>query len=97
MNWEFHPAARQELDESAGWYERRKPGLGHEFLAEVQKTVERILANPERWRKIHAEARCCLMARFPFTIIYRLRKHRVEIIAVKHHSRRPAYWKRRLR
>jgi len=35
-------AARVELDEAAGWYEREREGLGSEFVDEVDRTLARI-------------------------------------------------------
>jgi plasmid stabilization system protein ParE len=95
VNWEFHPEAREELEQSAAWYEMREPGLGDEFLEEVEETIIRILRNPETWRKIHGDVRWCLMERFPFAALYRFREQRIEIVAVAHHSRKPRYWKQR--
>ena len=48
MNWVFHPGASEEMEESATWYETRKPGLGDEFLSEVQDTIDRILKQPNK-------------------------------------------------
>jgi plasmid stabilization system protein ParE len=96
VKWEFHPQARQELDESADWYESQKPGLGLRFLDEVEEVIGRILKSPEKWRKIDVDVRRCLMDSFPFTIFYRIRGTFVEILAVSHHGRRPGYWKPRL-
>jgi plasmid stabilization system protein ParE len=84
------------MEESAGWYERRKPGLGDEFLAEVDETLARICEHPAKWRAIDANVRGCRMHRFPFAVVYRLRKQAVEIVAVSHYSRLPGYWKGRV-
>ena len=40
---EFHPEARLELAESAEWYEDKKPGLGDEFINEVDEKLKQIL------------------------------------------------------
>lgn len=37
----FLPHAREELTASAEWYEARRPGLGVEFLAEIDEAVGR--------------------------------------------------------
>lgn len=32
----IHPAAADELDEAAAWYDAREPGLGDELVEEVE-------------------------------------------------------------
>jgi hypothetical protein len=46
---DFHPAVRDEIDEAHDWYKLRKPGLGAEFLDEVQRVLGEIIANPARY------------------------------------------------
>jgi hypothetical protein len=36
------------------------------------------------------------MPRFPYAIYYRALSDRVHILAFKHHSRRPDYWRHRI-
>jgi len=38
------------------------------------------------------DSRRILLSRFPFSIIYRVTGHIVEIVAVMHHRRDPGYW-----
>jgi hypothetical protein len=95
VNWYFHQAAREEFFEAIGWYEGRKPGLGDEFLHEVNQSIQRIRAKPESFRRLSAETRVCRTARFPYLIIYRIRAE-IEIVAVMHARRKPGYWKERL-
>jgi hypothetical protein len=57
VKWEFHPQAREELDQSADWYELQKPGLGLRFLGKVEEVIGRILKTPEKWHKIDADVR----------------------------------------
>lgn len=46
----FLPHAREELTASAEWYEARRPGLGVEFLAEIDEAVGQISEHPEAGR-----------------------------------------------
>jgi hypothetical protein len=41
--YEFLPLAEEEMNEAARFYERRKKGLGLEFLNEVQRTITSVL------------------------------------------------------
>ena len=40
------PAAAADIDEAFLWYERRRPGLGNEFLAALRVTFEGIAKQP---------------------------------------------------
>ncbi len=74
----------------------RVPGLGADFLDTVDAAAGLIVAAPERWRIVARDVRRYLLPRFPFSLIYRVRPDHLRILAVKHHSRQPDYWKRRL-
>jgi hypothetical protein len=46
-----HPEADEQLEAAAFWYEERQPGLGDNFLEQFERTLRRILDEPERWRQ----------------------------------------------
>ncbi len=58
----YHPEARDEIREAADYYQRRRQGLGEEFLAEVETVIGKILANPLRCGRISGRFRGCLVA-----------------------------------
>jgi hypothetical protein len=43
----IRPAAAAEIDEAYLWYESRRSGLGEEFLADVNQTLDRVREMPE--------------------------------------------------
>jgi plasmid stabilization system protein ParE len=90
-----HPEADQELEAAALWYDERQPGLGEDFLDEFERTLRRIVTDPERWRKIRGENRQLNFHRFPYAIVYNVRQDTLFIKAVMHLHRRPFYWKER--
>jgi toxin ParE1/3/4 len=92
----YHPEAEAELIEAAQFYNRRVPGLGADFLDTVDGAVSLILEAPKRWRIVERDVRRYLLPRFPFALIYRVCPGHLRILAVKHHSRRPDYWMKRL-
>ena len=51
---------------------------------------------PERWSIVEADVRHYLMPRFPYAIYYRVLPDHLRILAFKHHSRHPDYWRSRL-
>lgn len=91
-----HPEAAAELIEAARFYERRVPGLGAQFLDAADRAIATIQEAPERWSLLEADVRRYLMARFPFAIYYRILPGELRILAFKHHSRHPDYWRGRI-
>ena len=91
-----HPDAEAELIEAAQFYERRVPTLGAQFLDAADRAVGVILEAPERWSIIEADVRHYLMPRFRYAIYYRVLSDHLRILAFKHHSRHPDYWRYRL-
>jgi toxin ParE1/3/4 len=89
----FHPAADAELRGAARYYEDRVPGLGGEFVAEVERVCARLTERRELGPKLDAEHRRIALRRFPFGLIYRVTNSVVQIVAVAHRRRRPGYWK----
>ena len=92
----YHPDAEAELIEAAQFYERRVATLGAQFLEATDQAIRIILAAPERWSIIEADVRHYLMPRFPYAIYYRALPDHIRILAFKHHSRHPGYWRYRL-
>jgi hypothetical protein len=90
-----HPEVPPELEAAAFWYEDRQSGLGEDFLKEYQATLGRIMAEPERWRKIREDNRKLNFHRFPYAIVYSVHADTLYIKAVMHLHRRPFYWQNR--
>ena len=89
----FHPDAETEHLETVVYYETRRPGLGAHYLAAFEQVVEAVRENAHRYRIVREpDIRRAPLARFPLSIIYRETSERIEILAVAHHKRRPAYW-----
>jgi toxin ParE1/3/4 len=91
----FRPAAQAEFDDSAAWYEGQQPGLGDDFVTEVQHVLDAISNQPERYPLVDGDVREAPVARFPFCVYYRVRSDRVVVIAVFHTSRDPTIWQAR--
>jgi plasmid stabilization system protein ParE len=65
----FRSAAQAELDEAADWYESQRPGLGAEFVAEVQEVLDTIAAQPKRFPVASGDVREAAVSRFLITFI----------------------------
>lgn len=92
----YHPDAEAELIEAAQFYERRVSTLGSQLLDAVDIAIGVIQNAPERWSVIEADVRRYLIPRFPYALYYRVLSDHVRILAFKHNSRHPDYWRYRL-
>ena len=87
----FHPAFEVELIEAARYLEQQRGDFGRQFLDEVEAAIETIMQSPATWRPWHGDIRRFVLARFRYTIRYRLRRDEalVEFLGVIHTSRHP--------
>lgn len=97
MKCVFLPPAQAELEDAVRYYDAEQADLGDEFAREVARTIQRILQHPRAWEKLSRRARRCRTNRFPYGVIYSLRREGILIVAVAHLHRKPTYWHGRLR
>lgn len=100
MSYSYHLSREAEEDILEGyiWYERKKSGLGEEFLESLDNARYSILQNPAAYRaRYKKKVRAFLLQRFPYLILYVLEKDAVKIISVFNTSRDPKVWKKRSR
>ena len=90
----IHEEAILDLRLGARFYEKRRPGLGQEFVLAVDKAIAKIVEAPQRWPRFFGAQRY-LLDRFPYNVIYRLVDEHVQVLAIALQKRRPTYWKRR--
>jgi mRNA-degrading endonuclease RelE of RelBE toxin-antitoxin system len=96
MNVRFHRLADHEARDARRWYERRRLGLGDDFVTELERAVARIIAAPDRPRLFAGRFRSARLRRFPYRLIYEIiDAATVQVVAVAHDWRRPGYWSRR--
>src|SRR5437870_3864299 len=92
----FRSAAQAEFTESATWYDQQQTGLGGEFVAEVERVLDKIADQPDSYPIASGDVREALVHRFPFCVYYRVRGNRIVVIAVFHSARDPAVWQSRI-
>jgi len=66
------------------------------FLADLLNTLDRIGEFPEAWHPWSKRARQSQTRRFPYGIIYQIRKQEILVVAVANLHRKPDYWKDRI-
>ena len=94
--------AAEEAIEAAAWYEQEHPGLGIEFDHAVNTVIDLLedeivpLTNMPGAAGARGAKRL-LLKRFPYDIVVREFSEEIVVIAIAHQSRRPGYWRNRLR
>lgn len=94
---EYHEAAEDELLTEIHYLEIQARGLGRRFFAEVQRTENLIGQFPKSGAEISPGIRKVILHKFPYSIIYTIETDTLLILALAHHSRRPAYWSDRVK
>ena len=88
--------ATQEADEAASWYEDQFPGLGVEFLLELDAALGRVRDNPHMYQPVYEDARRVLVRRFPYAVYFIVETDTVRVIAILHQATNPDVWQSRL-
>jgi plasmid stabilization system protein ParE len=88
----FIAPARREFLKEVDFYNRRQPGLGVEFAAEVEAATARALVFPGTGSPGSSSTRRLFVNRFPFSVVYRAEENGIVVFAVANHSRFPEYW-----
>ena len=97
MKIEFLEPAESEFDEAVAYYNHEQADLGERFRQEIQQSLLRIANYPKSYHQISARTRRCIVAKFPYGIIYQYResKNTILVIAIAHLHRKPNYWSSR--
>ncbi len=96
MTYRFLSPAESDLARAMDYYEQASPGLGLEFLNEVERTAHRIVLNPEAWTKVSAHSRSCRTRPFPYGVFYSIHDSEVVILGVMDLRRHPDSWRKRV-
>ncbi|HET7275628.1 MAG TPA: type II toxin-antitoxin system RelE/ParE family toxin [Longimicrobiaceae bacterium] len=85
-------SAQADIRRAARFYEGEAPGLGAEFVSEIEHVFVRLGENPEIGTPMRRGARKLLVRRFPYVVIYRIEPERVLVLAAGHQRRHPDFW-----
>ena len=88
------------MAEAARWYETHRAGLGMEFLDAVDTAVARVAQGPRVGSPVPGISDQTIrrrpVRRFPYHVVCVELPDRLQVLAVAHDRRRPAYWAGRL-
>jgi plasmid stabilization system protein ParE len=85
--WVLHREAEADILEAFRWYESRRAGLGREFLDDVDRALERLVAAPSSFPLAYRDLRRLVMRRFPYLIYFRPLEEVVQVFGVMHGRR----------
>jgi plasmid stabilization system protein ParE len=96
----IEPEAADELEQAIHWYERRRPGLGREFLSAVDECLDVLAVWPDSGATFlelpnDLLVRRMPIRRFPYHVVYMRTGESIRILAFAHDRRRPGYWRSR--
>ena len=96
MRVEFLTPASREFLAAIDFYEAQAPGLGEEFVVDVESSLNLMTQfstlgspGPAGTRRIH-------LHRFPYSLVFRPETDVLRVIAVEHQRRRPGFWMDRI-
>lgn len=92
--------AEEEARASAIWYDEQLEGLGDDFLDELAEALKQVGDDPNRFPILETmtsskQIRRCVLARFPYVIIFETFESEIVVLAIAHTKRRPNYWRTR--
>jgi len=93
---DIQPLAQVEAEFAAQWYEKQRPGLGLEFVLELDAALERVAQSPENYPLQYRHARRVLLRRFPYAVYFTWINERINAFAVLHQRQAASNWESRL-
>ena len=95
MRVEFLSPANLDYVKAVDFYESERPGLGLEFIEDLERTVVFIGRFPSLGSPAPQNTRRVRLHTFPYALVYQVRRDTIWIVAVEHHSRQPGFWRDR--
>lgn len=92
MKVSLHPAAENDIEKAAEFYERTGSlALAAKFIAEFKRVSQLLFEFPGIGSSRSRGRQGFSMSMFPYTVIYRSNADGIVVLIVKHDSRRPGY------
>ena len=95
-------AAAEEAAEAAAWYEKERSGLGIDFQNAIEAALDVLEQDIVPLTSMPGVSgargvKRLMLRRFPYAVIVYESDAEIMVIAFAHHSRRPGYWRDRVR
>lgn len=92
MKLEVVADAGKELQEIVNYYEQERLGLGRNFFDAATEATTEICRNPRLYAVFYRRYRMCRIEKFPYGVVYRIRRDGIRVLAFRHLSRGAEYW-----
>ncbi len=86
----FQEEAVEDVKDAYTWYENQLPGLGDDFLTELDKVFIKLAHHPQHYSFVFDDFRDIRTNRFPYLVVFKIEGKTVYINKVKHSKRKPA-------
>ncbi len=85
--------AREGTNQAFFWYDNIAESVGDNFLSELEKCYLKLSANPLAYGFLNKSGivRFLKLNKFPYVVIYLVVGNTVNVISVRHTSRRPFF------
>lgn len=92
MTYAVHPSAERDLAEASDFYVTQAgEAVARRFLAEFERVARLLDRTPDAGAEIRANRRKFHLAVFPYTVLYRKIDTGIQVLVVRHQSRRPNF------
>ncbi len=92
----IRPEAEIDLSQAYAWYQKQRPGLGIEFMEEVERCIQLIEERPLSFSMSAIPSRRAIVRRFPYALYFIVGDEVVAVIAAFHMARHPRVLAQRL-
>ena len=93
----FFEQAAEEIEKERRFYRERSESAEAAFLRELDHAIQSVSEAPQRWPAHIENTRRYIFPSFPFSLVYFVDGETTFVVALEHQSRRPGYWRERLR
>ncbi|GAA5122675.1 hypothetical protein GCM10023212_19760 [Luteolibacter yonseiensis] len=97
LGFRIHPEADAEAIAAANHIKSDDSYQGELFKFALEEAIQWARDEPLIYRRFHGEARRVFLGRFRYALVFRIEGDEIQILAVMHTSRKPGYWRNRLR
>lgn len=94
---ELHPEAEEDLSEGTLYLDAERPGWGDRLDDAVRAAEDLIATYPRIGKRVGRGIRRVEVTGFRYGLIYQPFPDSILVLAVAHYSRRPGFWRARVR
>ena len=93
---QVHPKAKVEISGAFDWYWERSESAALSFDVELREAFGALRQSPRACAPYLRGTRRAMVNRFPYFVVFRELARKIQIVAIAHAKRKPAYWANRL-